>query len=95
MDSVFNGSLISLLKFPGAAFMLCDKAVDDNFIDLFDFTSNDIEDDIEIKIMLNTIYSKCGEARITEWPLINTDKRIFVLPDRVHSMLLFSTFMDV
>jgi len=94
-DPIFDGAIISLLKFPGAAFMLCNKKVDDNFVDLFDYTSKDIEEEKEVIINLNSIYSKNGEARVTEWPLIVDDNRLFVIPQEIKDKTLFSTFLDV
>ena len=95
LDPIFNGAMISLLKFPGAAFMLCDKYIDDNLVDLFDYTSRNIEDEIEVKMELSSIYSRNGEARITEWPLIVNDNRIFVLPPEIQNKSMFSTLLDI
>jgi len=75
--------------------MLCDKYIDDNLVDLFDYTSRNIEDEIEVKMELSSIYSRNGEARITEWPLIVNDNRIFVLPPEIQNKSMFSTLLDI
>ena len=95
LDPIFNGAVISLFKFPGAAFMLCDKNIDDNLVDLFDYTSKDFDEEAEIKIDINSIYSRNGEARTTEWPLIANDNRLFVLPPEIQAKSLFSTLLDI
>ena len=95
LDADFNGSMVSLLKFPGAAFMLCNKQIDDNMIDLFDFTTYNIEDCVKIPINISSIVSKRGELKTTEWPLIENDYRLFVLGQERKLMPIFSTFLDI
>ena len=95
LDADFNGAMISLLKFPGAAFMLCDKQIDDHMIDLFDYTTDNWDDYVNIPINMDSIISNRGEVKTTEWPLIENDSRLFVLSqDRKH-LPIFSTFLDV
>lgn len=95
IDADFDGSIISLLKFPGVAFMLCTKQIDDNMIDLFDYTTDNIEDKVSIPISMRSIISKRGELKTTEWPLIENDSRIFVLSKKGKPMPVFSIFLDI
>ena len=95
LDPIFNGAIISLLKFPGVAFMLCSKKIDDGLIDLFEYTSIDIETEKEIIINLKSIYTKNGEERTTEWPLIVNDNIIFVPSPEIMTKSIFSTLLDL
>ncbi|MEG0892708.1 MAG: hypothetical protein RR998_05110 [Oscillospiraceae bacterium] len=95
MDPVFDGSLISLLKFPGAAFMLSNKEIDDNLVDLFDYTTEDFETTVQITLPLTCIFSKNGEERTIEWPLNVTDEKLFVISPEMASKSRFSTLIDI
>lgn len=95
VDPVFDGSIISLLKFPGAAFMLSNKKIDDGLVDLFDYTSEDFETSAQITLPLASIYSINGEERTIEWPLNVTDDRLFVITPEMASKSLFSTLIEI
>jgi len=95
LDPIFNGAVISLFKFPGAAFMLSDKTIDDRLVDLFGYTTSTFGEEVEISVDLMSVYSKSGEARTAEWPLIATDNRLFILSDSEKDMPMFSTLLDI
>ena len=95
LDPDLNGAMVSLLKFPGAAFMLCNKQIDDSMIDLFDYTTDNIDDCVNIPINMSSIISNRGEVKTTEWPLIENDSRLFILSQERKHIPIFSTFLDI
>lgn len=86
-----NNSCISLMKFPGGAFMLSNTSIDDNMINLLDYISSDQDHECTFEINLSSIYTNSGEFRSTDWPLIATDSRIFIISQEVAWDSYFST----
>lgn len=94
-DPIIRNCIVSLLKFPGLAFMLCNRSVDDNLVDLFEYTTTNFDDIVEFPLNISSIISKSGELRITEWPLIENEERLFVQSSSDRHRPIFTTLINL
>lgn len=76
--SPFHNAIISVIKFPPISLILSDKPIDDNMIDLFEYTTENIDEEIKIDIDTQTIFHSSGELKKEDWPLTVSDDYIFL-----------------
>jgi hypothetical protein len=90
-DSQFNGCIMSILKFYPIAFLLSNHPIADTMHDIFNYTTGDIEQKIQLDFSLSSIRSITGAVKSGDWPFILNDDYVFctsinIIKDSVFSV---------